>query len=348
MIGVGNPPSTFIKRQIQGLKRIGITVSLLPSFMSHTYLNRKLLKFGFSFHLLHNMKNAAKQADIIHYQWPGHWKTYRILAKKYNKPSVLSLRGRQINILPYVPGEERYRKQLAKALSDCDAYHCVSRAILEEAKTLGLEDDARAYIIRPAVDPVFVFPEVNELPENPLRIIMIGSLMWRKGYDYALLGIKQAKEFGLNVSLSIFGEGEDRKRIEYMIHELDIQNEVSLLGLKKPEEVRDLLQSNHILLHTSVSEGIANVILEAMACGLAVITTDAGGIDEVIQDRDNGLLIAARDPDAVFSRISEVYSNPELRAKLGIKARADVLENHTLHQQAASFHQMYSKVLGHR
>jgi len=308
-------------------------------------VNKKLLKMGFIFHLPPKMKIAIRQADIIHYQWPGHWITFGNLAKKYNKPSVLSLRGSQINIITYVPGQEKYRKQLTKALTTCDAYHCVSQAILEEAKLLGLEDEKHAFIIRPAVDPEFFTPTNSELSEYPLKLIMIGALIWRKGYDYALLGVKQAKDQGLNISLTIIGDGEDRKRIEYMIRELDLENEVRLLGRKKPEEVRDLLQTSHVLLHTSLSEGIANVILEAMACELAIITTAAGGIDEVITDGENGLLIPIRAPSAVASRIAQVYANLPLRTKLGKKARNDVLERHTLEQQAGAFYQMYSQIL---
>jgi len=153
IIGAGNPASTFIKRQINSLQTRGIAVSLLPLFPDHQFVNKKLLKMGFIFHLPPKMKIAIRQADIIHYQWPGHWITFGNLAKKYNKPSVLSLRGSQINIITYVPGQEKYRKQLTIALTTCDAYHCVSQAILEEAKLLGLEDEKHAFVIRPAVDP---------------------------------------------------------------------------------------------------------------------------------------------------------------------------------------------------
>ena len=346
MIGAGNPKATFIRRHIESLENIGVTISFLPDFDNHQFLSVKLLKFGFTFHLPNIIKRAVSSADILHYQWPGHWLTYGNFANKFNKPSVLSLRGRQVNILPYLPGHEKYQRQLHKTLTECNAYHCVSQAMLEEAKLLGLEDEKRAFVIRPAVDPEFFTPNKDVLPEYPLKLIMIGALMWRKGYDYALLGVKQAKVQGLNISLNIIGDGEDRERIEYMIRELDLERDVCLLGRKKPEEVRDLLQDSHVLLHTSLSEGIANVILEAMACGLVVVTTAAGGIDEVISDGKNGLLMPSRDPVAVASRIRQVYENPDLRTKLGEKAREDVLEKHTLDQQARAFYKMYSQILG--
>ena len=348
IIGAGNPPSPFIDRQIQSLQEKDIKVSLLPSFTKHKYLNKILLKLGLTFHLPERIKSAVRQADILHYQWPGHWMAFGNLAKKYHKPSVLSLRGRQINILPYVPGQENYRRKLPTVLSECDAYHCVSQAILDEAKTLGFKENKPVKIIRPAVNTGFFKPGENEIPEYPLKIVMIGALIWRKGYDFALLGIKKVKEQGLDVTLNIIGEGKDRDHLRYMLHELGIENEVNLLGSKKTTEVMQYLQGSHVLLHTSLSEGIANVIMEAMACGLTVITTSAGGIDEVIEDGENGLLIPSRDPDAVALHIADVYGNSQLRSKLGKKAREDAINKHTLTQQADAFINIYSQVLNQR
>jgi colanic acid/amylovoran biosynthesis glycosyltransferase len=130
-----------------------------------------------------------------------------------------------------------------------------------------------------------------------------------------------------------------------MITELDLKDNVHLLGKKPPVEVKQLMQSSHVLLHTSLSEGIANVVLEAMSCELAVITTDAGGINEVIRDHENGLLIPTRDPESVAVKLREVYNDQALRTRLGKNARQSVIKNHTLEQQADQFVRMYKEVL---
>jgi colanic acid/amylovoran biosynthesis glycosyltransferase len=346
MIGCGNPPSTFISRQIQGLNQIGIEVNLLPDLGQHQYLSAQLLNAGFTFQLSREIKDSVRQADLLHFQWPGHWLAFYQLARRFGKPSVVSLRGRQINILPYIPGNENYAKKLQHLLPKCDAYHCVSQAILEEAKLFGLQEE-RAYVIRPAVDPGFFIPPTSRSFTPPLKMVMVGALMWRKGYDYALLGVKQAVDFGFDVVLNIIGDGPDVDRIQYMIDGVNLRNNVHLLGKKNSFEVNEYLQSSHILLHTSLSEGIANVILEAMACEDAIITTSVGGIGEVIQNGENGLLIPARDPEAIFDRIKQIYENPDLLLNLGKNARKDVQKNHTLSQQAEQFLSMYEKVLGY-
>jgi len=345
MIGQGDPPSPFIARQIQALQHLSVEVIILPRIAKHRFLSALLLNLGITFHLPAEIKSAVKNADLIHYQWPSHWILLNQLASQYHKPSILSLRGRQINILPYIRGQEKYTRKLRKLLPQCDAYHCVSQAILNEAKNFGLKE-GKAFIIRPAVDPAFFTPQGTIQSSPPLKIVMVGALMWRKGYDHALLGFKQALMNNLDLELNIIGDGPDVNRISYMIQELDLKNKVHLLGKKTPEEVRDIYQLSHVLLHTSLSEGIANVILEAMSCGLAVISTSAGGINEVIHDRENGLLIPSRDSGAVAEKIKLLYENPALRLELGKSARLSVITEHTLSRQAEKFVDMYKKVLG--
>jgi colanic acid/amylovoran biosynthesis glycosyltransferase len=342
VVGSGN--SVFITRQIQELQNCGVEISILPGLGRHRFLATILLQAGFTFHLPREVKRTVRQSDLIHFQWPGHWIYLANLALKLHKPAILSLRGRQINILPHLPDHQNFTRRLHKFLPKCCAYHCVSRAILEEAIPLGLKKD-RAYVIRPAVDPAIFTPSETRPPATPMRVIMVGALMWRKGYDYAFLGIRKAITEGLNLQVDIIGDGPDINRLSYMITELDLKDNVHLLGKKPPVEVKQLMQSSHVLLHTSLSEGIANVVLEAMSCELAVITTDAGGINEVIRDHENGLLIPTRDPESVAVKLREVYNDQALRTRLGKNARQSVIKNHTLEQQADQFVRMYKEVL---
>lgn len=302
---------------------------------------------GYTFHLPSQTRQALHQADVYHYQWPGHWLAFHRLAKLFHKPAVLSLRGRQVNILPYLPGQEGYWRRLRLLMPKCDAYHCISQAILEQGKTFGLREEV-ARVIHPAVDPEFFTPpELLTLP-TPLKVLMVGGLVWRKGYEYALLGIKHALEVDLPVELTIIGEGPDREKLEFLVQELGLEKVVHFIGSCTPDQVHHSMQSSHVFLHTSLSEGIANVILEAMSCALPVIATATGGIGEVITDGQNGLLIPPRDPSAVAESISTLFKNPDLRVSLGAQARQTVLKEFTLEQQAVLFISLYKQVLHRR
>lgn len=345
MIGVGFPPPTFIQRQIAALERLGIRVSVLPEMGSRRYLRAWLLRRGWMFPLSSEVRQQIRAADLIHYQWPGHLLTYGVIARKTGKPAVLSLRGRQINILPHLPGMESYAAALKRVLPTCAAYHCVSRAILQEAVAFGLEPE-RAWVIRPAVDVEFFAPHPGQRPvSSRLRVVMVGALIWRKGYEYALMAFREAIRRGADLQLTIVGEGEERDRVEYTIADLNLQDWVQLRGKLSPEGVRQTLWESHLFLHASLSEGIANVALEAMACGLPVLSTDSGGMREAITDGVEGILVPLRDTDRMAEQLLSLSQDPHGLQEMGMRARERAVRDFDLRDQGCRFQEMYEKVL---
>lgn len=344
MVGAGSQPPTFIQRQIKTLAENQARVSLLPDSFSHKYLRTRLARQGFTFQLPGEMKELARQADLIHFQWPGHYLAYQALAKKFHKPAVLSLRGRQISILPHLQGNERYRRQLQGALADCAAYHCVSEAIKGEAVDFGA-DPERAWVIRPAVDTGFFHPPDSRPEAPPFEIVMVGALMWRKGYEFALAAVRLLKESGELFRLTIVGQGPDEARIEQAVKDFDLSAEVRLLNGLSPPGVRHLLHRSHVFLHTSLSEGISNAVVEAMACGLPVVTSEAGGMREAVTDGAQGFVIPLRDPQAAACRLKQIFRSPDLRRTLGRNARKKATAEFELNYQGARFIELYQTVM---
>lgn len=344
MIGAGCPPSTFIQRQMRVLEQQGIEISTLPEFTAHRFLNLKLCKAGFTFHLPQPMRNAISQADLLHYQWPGHLIAYGCLARRFKKPMVLSLRGRQINIVPFMPGQNGYVRQLRKWLPACHGYHGVSDAILNDGEPFGLVRQ-RAKVIRPAIDPGFFTPASSPPASAPVQIAMVGALIWRKGYECALMAFGRLLEKAPEARLVIVGDGEEKDRIEHTARDLGIFDRIVLAGKLDPAGVRKVLWRSHLFLHASLSEGLANVTLEAMACGLPVVATDAGGMREAIDDGVNGFLVPLRDTEAMADRLAGLSANPALRAEMGRNARARALRDFDLKDQGWKFIELYQEVL---
>jgi colanic acid/amylovoran biosynthesis glycosyltransferase len=346
MVGAGDPGSTFIQRQMEGLRAQGVDVSVLPGYRP-SRLQAALYRRGFPRGVPAEWKPQLESADIIHYQWPGHWLAYRHLSARYRKPAVLSFRGRQISILPLLPGNGKYVGSLRRLLDLCSAYHCVSEAIRQDAIQLGAVAE-RAVVIRPAIDPSLFTPSEHRPQSPPLKVAMVGGLIWRKGYDFAMLALERLVESGRDVRLTIVGEGSERDRVEYMREQLQLQDRVHLTGALPPESVLEVLRSSHVLLLASLSEGIANAVLEAMACGLPVVTTDAGGMKEVVRDGAEGLVIPTRSAAAIADAVGRLYDDAGLRERLGATGRASVVRKHTLEQQARAFVQLYERVLATR
>jgi colanic acid/amylovoran biosynthesis glycosyltransferase len=344
MIGAGLRPPTFISRQIRALREVGVEVSLLPEFPRRRFLNAQLSRSGFVFHLTDEMTRLIRRADIVHYQWLGHFLSYHSIAKRFRKPCVVSLRGRQINILPHLPRHRRYAAELKARLPHCDAYHCVSERMLRESSKFGLRPD-RAWVIRPAVDTSLFVPPPAARGPGPVRIAMVGALIWLKGYEYALLALRRVLDAGADVVLTIVGSGEEEDRVRYIVEDLGLQRQVMRAGSLSPEGLLRVLQEGHVFLHTSLSEGMPNVLVEAMATGLPVVTTDVGGVPEVVTDGREGYLVLARDVAATADRLLRLVRDPGLREAMGRHARQRAVDHFDLRAQGARFVEMYRAVL---
>ena len=111
----------------------------------------------------------------------------------------------------------------------------------------------------------------------------MGRLHWKKGFDDGLRTAARLRARGIDVDYRIAGEGSEREKLEFLVHELGLGGSVTLLGVQTQEQVRDQLGRADALLLPSLSEGISNAVLEAMAAGLPVVTTDCGGMTEVVE-----------------------------------------------------------------
>lgn len=287
---------------------------------------------------------AGHQWDVIYFPWNSSAVHYLPLFDR-GAPVVISCRGAQVNIAPHNPQRVALREGLAKTFQRAAAVHCVSEAIKREAMQYGLDPD-KAWVIRPAVDPEFFRPgEGVPRVDTTFRIVSTGALIWRKGYEYALLAVRQLVDRGVPVHYDIIGDGPERQRVLYTIHDLELQHHVRLVGSCPPERVRDLLQPADVFLLSSLSEGISNAALEAMACGVPVVTTDCGGMREAVTDGVEGFLVPVREAGQMAQRLHLLWKDRALRERMGAAARQRVLREFSLEQQAQQFLAMYQSVM---
>lgn len=136
--------------------------------------------------------------------------------------------------------------------------------------------------------------------------------------------------------LVVLGEGNERYRLQRRISELHLHNHVSLLGFKS--DAPSLLKAFDFFLHTSSSESLGYAILEAGCAGIPVVATHVGGIPEIIPDDDHGLLVPARNPEALAIAIESLMDDPRRAAELGARLHARV-------QHSFSKQKMISKTL---
>ncbi len=181
-------------------------------------------------------------------------------------------------------------KLMKWSFRDLDAAICVSHACKDNFVLRAQVDPSKTFTIPNAVDSnrFTPNPEIRQQDiaksGNPdkINIVFVSRLAYRKGVDL-LIGIipKILAQFE-NVNFIIGGDGAGMVHLQELIEKHNLHGRVELLGGLPHDKVRDVLCRGHIFLNTSLTESFCIAILEAACCGLLVVSTDVGGVPEVL------------------------------------------------------------------
>ena len=201
----------------------------------------------------------------------------------------------------------------------------------------------------------FTVPEQDARSDQPLREVVVGTvkkLRERYGVHILLRAVAEARERllpELELRCRIAGDGPQRAELERLARELGIEHAVQFLGRVPHEEVPAVLNSFDIFAALSITddESFGVAMLEASACGLPVVSTRVGGIPEVVDHENSGILVAARDVAAAADAIVRLAQDGALRQRMGEAGRALVQERFDWATTAARVVQVYREVLAH-
>lgn len=173
-------------------------------------------------------------------------------------------------------------------------------------------------------------PAAGEPTTEPPLILSVGRLVEKKGFPYLLEACRILKANGRAFRCLIVGEGPERRALGKMVRNLDLTDVVSLPGSCSQEDLVAIYRRATLfalpctVLANGDRDGIPNVLLEAMAMGLPVVSSPISGIPEVVQSGYNGLLPAERDSTALASALELLLQDAALRQRLGSNARSTV------------------------
>jgi glycosyltransferase involved in cell wall biosynthesis len=198
----------------------------------------------------------------------------------------------------------------------------------------GPELRQRVRLVHHGVDVRRFRPAPRDTPRRPgpSRIVSVGRLVDKKGYADLLAACRLLKDRQQGFRLDVYGDGPLRGRLEAEIARLDLGAEVALLGARPRGDLLPALQAADVFALTPVvtadgdRDGIPNVLLEAMACGLPAVTTRVGGIGEVVTHGRSGLLAPPHDVGAIAGHLLSLLVDREARRRLGEVARRTVVE----------------------
>ena len=150
----------------------------------------------------------------------------------------------------------------------------------------------------------------------------VGALVPHKDRETLIRAMALAVQRGLPLKMAIAGEGDQRTELETLIGGLGLEQRVSLLGQR--DDVPRLLHLFDLFALSSREEGLGTSVLDAMAAGLPVIVTEAGGLPEMIRNGRNGLVVPPADPAALAEALVSVVQDGSFRESAGRINREDV------------------------
>jgi glycosyltransferase involved in cell wall biosynthesis len=153
--------------------------------------------------------------------------------------------------------------------------------------------------------------QLNQRFEGKFKVIHAANLLKHKGHEVDIEAAKILQTVAPNIELIILGDGSEREPLEAQAKEC---RNVSFMG--KQNNMGDWFAMADLLIHPSYSEGLGSVILEAIGAGLPVIGANVGGIPDIIDDMQSGLLIEAKNPQQLADAIVKVYQSDKLRISL--------------------------------
>jgi colanic acid/amylovoran biosynthesis glycosyltransferase len=182
--------------------------------------------------------------------------------------------------------------------------------------------------------------------ERPLRILSVGRMDWRKGYEYGLQAVRLLAARGVRCEYRIVGDGEYRGLVAFARYQLGLEGVVELLGSRGREEVRRELTWADVFLHAAVSEGFCNAVIEAQATALPVVCSDAGGLKENVAHGETGFVVPRRNPEALAEKLEALARDSTLRRSMGSAGHRRVQARFRVEDQLRSFERFYDEVLG--
>ncbi len=218
-------------------------------------------------------------------------------------------------------------------------------AVTVEAKANALGAIANAVVIPPGIDVVQFAPELGS-SGVPGRVIGVGRLLARKGYDVLIRALGRTITSHPQVHLIIVGDGPEQQVLKRLAIRLGVDAAVTFLGNVPRSDLPSLLRTAEVFCHPATWDNVPFAPLEAMACGLATVVSASGGLPEIVGNA--GIVHQVGDDAELSAILINLLSNPSMRENLGKAARARVLERFTWQAMCDSYIELYDSLTAMR
>ncbi len=225
---------------------------------------------------------------------------------------------------------------------------CPSKVVARHLRNnFGVPDEKITIINRWVDTEAFYFTDYNERKANNI-VVAIGRISPTKGYEYLIKAFKKIVRINPYMKLHIVGSPDKSKMRYYkylqtLVRRYSLQYNVKFLGYEG--DVAGVLSRARVLVAPSViEESFGRVVIEAFSSGVPVVATKVGGYKEIIDDREDAILVESRNSDQIAEAIINILEDPNFTRSLTIKARSKVEKLYTLEKCLLQVDKVYEKV----
>ena len=301
------PPPTFVVRLFDGLMRMIRVLGML----FFTKVDVVLVFTGF-------LSMSILEKGI-----------YCLTGKLLGKRVVISFRS-----FPKLPktGTRLFRWLLTRICRSCDRIIFQSQQAVDELSRLLPFDSEKVAVINNWID-TSRFRDSTQRRANPdgkIRIIYVGWLHPVKGIEFVMQAMSLLAKVRSDFVLSVCGGGGLHDLIQRQRVEFGLKEQVKILGWVRNEEVFSRMYDSDIFLLPSLSEGMPNALLQAMGCGLPVVTTDVCSIPSIVQEGRNGSLIQPGSSQEICDGILRLIAARNKWLEMGNLNREQIIRGHDI------------------
>ncbi|MBE6064763.1 glycosyltransferase [Clostridium cochlearium] len=272
-----------------------------------------------------------------------------ILNKEFKVPHVVTIHGQDFQNT--ISRNINCKKALFNVLNHIDKIITVSNKLKNVVKDENFYN--KIEVVNNGIDKDYIsvdkiqenYIEKNRINKNLIKILSVSNLKETKGIHINLKAIAKLKEIYSNISYDIIGDGEYRGKLEELIKELGLEDNVSFLGKLEHKEVIDIMKQYDIFSLPSYKEGFGMVYIEAMAQGIPVIGVKGEGIEDAIENGVNGFLVERKNIEELVKIMKFLIENPYKRIDIGKCAIETVLNKFTWNVNADKMISIYNEMI---
>jgi glycosyltransferase involved in cell wall biosynthesis len=357
---LGDINSSHLRKWAEGISsggnKVGIFSLSMPEYNWHSSHGIKLFDYGFindkntflknDFFKMKYFSRSGEvrkcidefKPDILHAHYAS---SYGMLAMRSRiHPFVLSVWGSDVFDFPRRSFIHRYI--LRSVFRNADKILSTSKIMKEEISKYTNKD----ITVTPfGIDTDIFMPE-NKNHSGVFRIGIVKSLEIHYGIDFLIKAFKIVfdKYPDRKLELVIAGSGSREAFLRNLVSDLNLNDSVKFKGRVRQEDVPDLINTFDLFVCPSIHESFGVSVLEASACGVPVIVSNAGGLKEVAKAGETGLFVPPGNEFEIANAISYFISNPSAISEFGVRGRAFVLENYNWKNNRISMEGIYESL----